>query len=83
MHQFKTYQLPDREDIVDREGLATVLHVDGFGTQREKFFTYDALASRDGQFVNGFKLFYDEDTDLLTPAEAMKIKPRPMLISYQ
>ena len=83
VHQFKTYMLPDREKIVDREGLATVLHVDGFGSQEAKFQTYDILASRDGQFVNALKLFYDEDVDLLTPAEAMKIKPRPMLISYQ
>jgi len=83
VHQFKSYQLPDRDKIVDREGLATVLHVDGFGSQEAKFQTYGVLASDDGQFVNGFKLFYDEDTDLLTPAEAMKIKPRPMLISYQ
>lgn len=83
VHQFKSYQLPDRDEIVDREGLATVLHVDGFGSQEAKFQTYGVLASRDGQFVNGFKLFYDEDTDLLTPAETMKIKPRPMLVSYQ
>lgn len=83
VHQFKSYQLPDRDEILDRDGLATVLHVDGFGSQAAKFDTYDVLASRDEQFVNGFKLFYDEDTDLLTPAEAMAIKPRPMLISYQ
>ena len=83
VHQFKSYQLPDRKKILDREGLATVLHIDGFGTQAEKFNTYDVLASRDKQFVNGFKLFYDEDTDLLTPAEALKIKPRPQLFSYQ
>ena len=83
VHQFKSYQLPDRKQILDREGLATVLHVDGFGSQEAKFQTYDVLHSRSKQFVNGFKLFYDEDTDLLTPAEAMAIKPRPMLISYQ
>ena len=83
VHQFKSYQLPDRKKIVDREGLATVLHVDGFGSQGAKFDTYHVLASRDRQFVNGFKLFYDEDTDLLTPAEALRIKPRPQLFSYQ
>ena len=83
VHQFKSYQLPDRNKIVDREGLATVLHIDGFGTQSEKFNTYDVLTKQSKQFVPGFKLFYDEDTDLLTPAEALKIKPRPQLFSYQ
>ncbi len=83
VHQFKTYQLPDREKIVDRPGLATVLHVDGFGAQGSKKETYGLLASRDGQFVNGFKLFYDEDVDLMTPAEALALRPQPQLFSYQ
>ena len=82
VHQFKTYQLPDREKIVDRPGLATVLHVDGFGAQGSKKETYGLLNSTDGQFVNAFKLFYDEDTDLMTPAEAMALTPRPELITY-
>lgn len=83
VHQFKSYQLPDRQKIVDRPGLASVLHVDGFGTQAAKKETYGILHSRDKQFVNGFKLFYDEDTDLMTPAEAMALTPRPEFISYQ
>lgn len=83
VHQFKANQFKDRPKIVDRPGLATVLHVDGFGTQGQKFDTYGVLASRNKQFVNGFKLFLDEDTDLLTPRETMAIRPRPELISYQ
>ncbi|MCW2778914.1 MAG: hypothetical protein JWN17_2639 [Frankiales bacterium] len=83
VHQFKTYQLPDRDRIVDRPGLATVLHVDGFGTQYAKKHTYALLASRTPQFVNAFKLFYDEDTDLMTPAQAMALRPMPELITYQ
>ena len=83
VHQFKSYQLPDREAIVDQPGLATVLHVDGFGSQPAKLQTYGVLSSKTPQFVNGFKLFYDEDTNLMTPAEAMALTPRPELISYQ
>lgn len=89
IHQFKTYQLPDRDEIVDRPGLATVLHVDGFGSQYAKRHTYDLLASRTPQFVNAFKLFYDEDVDgrgrndLMTPAQAMALRPQPQLITYQ
>ena len=47
VHQFKSYQLPDRDRIVDRPGLATVLHVDGFGAQGSKKETYGILHSRD------------------------------------
>ncbi|MCU1692461.1 MAG: hypothetical protein JWM64_1552 [Frankiales bacterium] len=83
IHQFKSYQLPDRDRIVDRPGLATVLHVDGFGSQGSKKETYGILHSRTPQFVNAFKLFYDEDTDLMTPAEAMALVPQPQLITYQ
>ncbi len=83
VHQFKTYQLPDREAVLDRPGLATVLHVDGFGTPAQKLKAYDVLAPRDGRLVPGLKLFYDEDTDLLTPAEALALVPQPQLFSYQ
>lgn len=83
VHQFKSYQLPDRAAIVDAPGLATVLHVDGFGSQPDKLQTYSVLASRTPQFINGFKLFYKADTGLMTPAQAMALQPRPELISYQ
>ena len=36
-----------------------------------------------GRVHNGFKLFLDEDPDLLTPAETMAVVPRPELVSYQ
>ena len=83
VHQFKSYQLPDRALIADAPGLATVLHVDGFGTEPDKLQTYGVLASRTSQFVNGFKLFYKADIGLMTPAQAMALQPRPELISYQ
>jgi hypothetical protein len=88
VHQFKTYMLPDRDKIVDRFGLATVFHVDGFGPRHAKRETYDLLASKDGVMPggrahNGFKLFYDEDVDLMDPATVMALTPRPELVSYQ
>ena len=88
VHQFKTYMLPDREKIVDRFGLATVFHVDGFGPRHSKRETYDLLSSKDGlipggRVVNGYKLFIDEDVPLQDPAEVLAITPRPELVSYQ
>ena len=88
VHQFKSYMLPDREKIVDRFGLATVFHVDGFGPRHSKRETYDLLSSKDGlipggRVVNGYKLFIDEDVPLQDPAEVMAITPRPELVSYQ
>ena len=88
IHQFKTWMLPDRERIVDRFGLATVFHVDGFGPRHSKRETYQLLADRDGlipggRAVNGYKLFLDEDVPLQDAAEVMAIEPRPELVSYQ
>lgn len=88
VHQFKTYMLPDREKIVDRFGLATVFHVDGFGPRHSKRETYDLLSSKDGlipggRVVNGYKLFIDEDVPLQDAAEVMAITPRPEPVSYQ
>ena len=66
-----------------RPGIATVVHMDGNGDQEAKRDTYSVVSAKAGEFVNGFKLFYDEDIDLMTPAEAMALVPRPALISYQ
>ncbi len=88
LHQFKTYMLPDREKVVDRFGLATVFHVDGFGPRHAKKQTYDLLSSKTGvipggRVTNGYKLFIDEDVPLQTAAEVMRHTPRPELVSYQ
>jgi len=89
LHQFRTFMIPDRDQVVDRPGLATVLHVDGFGPPGSKRETYATLSLKDGaarpggEIHNGFKLFYDEDVPLLTPEQTMAITPRPELISYQ
>jgi hypothetical protein len=88
VHQFKTFMLPDRHLIEDRFGLATVFHVDGFGPRHSKRETYGLLSSKDGKapggtVVNGFKLFLDEDVDLMSAEDVMAIEPRPELVSYQ
>ncbi len=89
VHQFQTRMIPDREQVIARPGLSTLVHVDGFGGQKAKKDTYRVLAATEGaartngQLFNGFKLFLDEDTDLMTPAEAMALTPQPDLVSYQ
>ena len=83
LHQFRQFMIPDRDKVVPRPGLAMVIHLDGFGTQRVKREVYAALAIRRGFLHNGLKLFIDEDTKMFTPAEAMAFRPRPELITYQ
>lgn len=83
VHQFQQFQLKDRDKIIDAPGLATIIHIDGFGSRSAKFQTYGLLSSKTPQFVNGFKLFYDEDVKLLTPKRTMAMRPQPELVSYQ
>jgi hypothetical protein len=82
LHQFRASMLPDVQAVRKRPGLAMVQHVDGFGTRSEKNATWNRLR-RPRQFHMGYKLFYDEDVRRYGPADVLKFKPVPELISYQ
>jgi hypothetical protein len=82
VHQFRTNMVRHIANVKRRKGLAMVQHVDGFGSRRQKLATYHAVAKPD-RFHMGFKLFYDEDSHLFTPARVMRIRPRVEFVSYQ
>ncbi len=82
LHQFRSTMIRDVERVRAREGLAMVQHVDGFGNQGQKLATYHAVA-RPAQFAMGFKLFYDEDVNLFSPARVRAIRPAVRFVSYQ
>lgn len=82
LHQFRTDMIRHIAKVQTRPALATVQHVDGFGSQSQKLATYHGVA-RPKKFHLGFKLFYDEDTDLFRPREVRRIKPNVKFISYQ
>jgi hypothetical protein len=82
LHQFRASMLPDVQKVAKRPGLAMVQHVDGFGTRAEKTATWNRLR-RPKQFHLGYKLFYDEDVRRYAPADVLKFRPVPDLVSYQ
>jgi hypothetical protein len=82
VHQFRTDMVRHIGRVKNRLGLAVVQHVDGFGSRRQKLATYHAVAKPD-RFHMGFKLFYDEDSHLFTPARVLRIHPRVQFVSYQ
>jgi len=82
IHQFRTDMVRDIGDIKDRPLLSEVQHVDGFGTRRQKLATYHHVEQAP-QFRMGFKLFYDEDVNLMTPRRVLAIRPRVRFVSYQ
>lgn len=82
LHQFRASMLPNVQKIAERDGLALVQHVDGFGTRSEKNATWNRL-KRPEQFHLGYKLFFDEDVKRYGAADVLKFKPVPDLISFQ
>lgn len=82
LHEFRSSMIRGIAQVQPRPGLATVQHVDGFGTPGEKLATFHAVA-RPRQFHLGFKLFYRADVGLMRPAQVLALKPRVRFVSYQ
>ncbi len=81
LHQFRESMIERMGRVAVRKRLATVQHVDGFGTAGQKLATYHAVLHP--KFHPGFKLFYDEDVGLMSPARVLAIRPRVRFVSYQ
>lgn len=82
VHQFQIAMVRDRALIEDPPGIAVMFHVDGQGPVGAKYGTYDAL-SVSPPFFNGFKVFFDEDSRVMTPTEVVELNPPPVYVSYQ
>jgi hypothetical protein len=83
VHQFTFTMLPDRANIIARPQLATVFQADGHSNVQNKIAIFHQLAFPAPPYRIGFKLFYVEDHPLMTPDQAMSLRPQPDLISYQ
>jgi hypothetical protein len=82
VHQFTESMVQDKAGVHRRHGLAIVFNVDGFGSAAAKIGKYDELA-RHQPFRSGFKLFYDMDIGLLSPARVLRLRPRPAVVEYE
>lgn len=82
LHSFRTSMIRGLDRVRERPQLATVVHVDGFGTPGQKRATYDVV-TRGWRGPTGFKLFYDEDVRRMSAAQVARLRPRVDLISFQ
>ena len=83
IHQF-TDDMVDDTKLQERPGLAMVLNADGFGGQANKNSKYHAFTKSPRKFFHqGYKLFYREDTDLMTPREVLRLRPPPDVVIYE
>lgn len=83
VHQFTDGMIRRKRGLKVRPGVDMVLNADGFGTASAKATTYRRVARDRGPFHTGFKLFYEEDTGLMSPAQVFALNPRPEVVIYE
>jgi hypothetical protein len=82
VHQFRDSMIGDKARVATRPGLAIAWNADGFGVRSAKLEDYRSY-TRDRRFHPGLKLFYDNDVDLMTPREVLRLEPAPLVVNYQ
>jgi hypothetical protein len=80
--------ITNKEDLVAPPDVAVTLNVDGVGDPPNKVAKYDELGPNGPLppppgFPAGFKLFYEEDTDLMQPNEVLRLRPQPDFVVYE
>lgn len=88
IHRFTQAMVTNYRKIQPDPYVQVVMDMDGWGAQARKFTTYREFIYKEPVQFTGFKLFYKNDyrepnSRMLTPAEVLKLKPRPLYIQYQ
>jgi hypothetical protein len=84
IHQFTADMVGNKPAVKPRRGLAITFNVDGFGDRPNKLAKYAEFTRGERrEMFDGFKLFYKEDTNLMTPGAVLDLRPPPDLVVYE
>lgn len=83
VHRFTADMIDNERALRSYPGVSLVVNVDGFGTQAQKRAKYREFTRGRARELNGFKLFYREDTGLMTPRQALRLRPSPDVVAYE
>ena len=83
VHQFQSGIVTNKQLIRPTNNIQVVLNADGFGKTVDKYAKYRILVRDEPLQYGGFKLFYTQDTPLLSPEQVVKLDPAPAVIEYQ
>jgi hypothetical protein len=83
VHRFTGDMIDAEHDLERHPGVALVVNVDGFGDQPNKISKYNEFTEDLRRRFNGFKLFYEEDVNLMKPRQVLRLRPQPDLIVYE
>jgi hypothetical protein len=84
VHQFTPGMVPVRA-LKKRDELAITINVDGFGGREVKVAKYREFVrnAKAAGFRRGFKLFYQEDTELMKARQVLRMSPPPDVVVYE
>jgi hypothetical protein len=83
VHQFEPVIVQNKEAISPTDNVQVVLHADGFGGLEPKVSKYDMLVTQEPIQYGGFKVFYRQDTPVMTPEQVLRLEPAPAVVTYQ
>ncbi len=83
IHQFDDRMISGKDRLKSYRLVELIWDADGFGGPPAKIADHLQYAAEPGFEYGGFKLFYDYDTPLMTPAEVLRLDPRPVFVVYQ
>jgi len=86
VHQFTPGMVPDWRNIHLEPGVQFIMDTDGFGgpaLKESNYQTYIADQPIPPVRYGGIKLFYKYDSNLMSPATVVGLKPGPSLVIYQ
>lgn len=83
VHQFESGIVTNKEFIEPTANVEVVLHADGFGAPEDKIAKYRTLVRDEAIQYGGFKLFYTQDSRVMTPEEVLMLDPAPAVVTYQ
>jgi hypothetical protein len=83
VHRFTGDMIEAEHDLERHPGVALVVNVDGFGDRPNKISKYNEFTADLRRRFNGFKLFYEEDLNLMKPRQVLRLRPQPDLVVYE
>ncbi|MBN1261709.1 MAG: hypothetical protein JXB35_13620 [Anaerolineae bacterium] len=83
IHQFDDRMFLGKELLNHDPFVDVIWDSDGFGGPPAKIADYEQYAREPGFEYGGFKLFYDYDVPLMSPAQVLQLEPFPVFVVYQ
>jgi hypothetical protein len=83
VHRFTDDMISRADRLRQVPGVQTVVNVDGFGSTSVKVAKYQSFVHTTPAMRRGFKLFYKEDVQTMSPKSVMALSPRPDVVVYE